>query len=79
MGQGARLVARASAVSGSCMRLRSGALHDAAMLALAGVPAVMLFVQSIGGVSHNRVEDSRRAHIEQGVAAFDALARRLTA
>jgi Na+-transporting methylmalonyl-CoA/oxaloacetate decarboxylase gamma subunit len=33
------------------MRLRSGALHDAAMLALAGVPAVMLFVQSIGGVS----------------------------
>jgi N-carbamoyl-L-amino-acid hydrolase len=67
----------ASAVAGSCMRLRSGALHDAAMLARAGVPAVMMFVQSIGGISHNRVEDSRRAHVEQGVAAFDVLARRL--
>jgi hydantoinase/carbamoylase family amidase len=69
----------ASVIAGSCMRLPSGALHDAAMLARAGVPAVMLFVQSIGGISHNRVEDSRRAHIEQGVAALELLARRLTA
>jgi N-carbamoyl-L-amino-acid hydrolase len=67
----------ASAVAGSCLRLGSGALHDAAMLARAGVPAVMLFVQSVGGISHNRTEDSRRTHIEQGVAAFDVLARRL--
>jgi N-carbamoyl-L-amino-acid hydrolase len=67
----------ASAVAGSCMRLPSGALHDAAMLARAGVPAVMLFVQSIGGISHNRIEDSRRTHIEQGVTALGLLARRL--
>jgi hydantoinase/carbamoylase family amidase len=67
----------ASAIAGSCMRLPSGALHDAAMLARAGVPTVMLFVQSIGGISHSRIEDSRRAHIEQGVAALELLARRL--
>jgi hydantoinase/carbamoylase family amidase len=69
----------ARSVAGSCMRLPSGALHDAAMLARAGVPSVILFVQSIGGISHNRIEDSRRAHIEQGVAALDLLARRLAA
>ena len=65
------------AVAGQCLRLRSGALHDAVMVARAGTPAVMLFVQSIGGISHNRIEDSHREHIEQGVAAFDLLVRRL--
>jgi N-carbamoyl-L-amino-acid hydrolase len=69
----------ASTIAGSCTRLRSGALHDAAMLARAGVPTVMLFIRSTGGISHNRLEDSRRAHIEQGVAALDLLARRLIA
>jgi hydantoinase/carbamoylase family amidase len=65
------------AVAGDCMLLPSGALHDAAMVARAGVPTVMLFVQSIGGISHNRIEDSRREHIEQGVAALDLLAGRI--
>lgn len=64
-------------VARDSMRLPSGALHDAVMVARAGVPTVMLFVQSIGGVSHNRIEDSRREHIEQGVAALDLLARRI--
>ena len=64
-------------VGGQCLRLPSGALHDAVMVARSGTPAVMLFVQSIGGISHSRVEDSRRDHIELGVAAFDRLVRRL--
>ena len=35
----------------------------------------MVFVQSLGGISHNRLEDSRREHIELGVAALDRLVR----
>ena len=62
------------AVAGESLRLPSGALHDAVMVARAGVPTVMLFVQSIGGISHNRIEDSRREHIELGVEALDLLA-----
>ena len=64
-------------VSGSSLRLPSGALHDAVMVARADVPTVMLFVQSIGGISHNRIEDSRREHIELGVEALDLLAGRV--
>ncbi len=67
-----------TAVARKSMRLPSGALHDAAMVAHAGVPTVMLFVQSIGGISHNRIEDSRLEHIEQGVAALDLLAERIS-
>jgi hydantoinase/carbamoylase family amidase len=63
--------------AGDTMRLPSGALHDAVMVARAGVPTVMLFVQSLGGISHNRLEDSRREHVELGVAALDRLVRRL--
>ncbi len=66
------------AVAGTSMRLPSGALHDAAMVAHAGIPTVMLFVQSIGGISHNRIEDSRREHIEQSVVALDLLAERIS-
>jgi N-carbamoyl-L-amino-acid hydrolase len=83
VGFDARLVELAEecvrAASGACMRLDSGALHDAAVVARAGTPAVMLFVQSIGGISHSRIEDSQPEHIAQGVAAFDLLARRLSA
>jgi beta-ureidopropionase / N-carbamoyl-L-amino-acid hydrolase len=64
-------------VVGEGIRLASGALHDAVMVARAGIPTVMLFVQSAGGISHSRLEDSRREHIEQGVAALDVLVRRL--
>ena len=63
------------AVTGDCLVLPSGALHDAAMVARAGVPAVMLFVQSIDGISHNRVEDSHAEHLADGVLALDRLVR----
>jgi N-carbamoyl-L-amino-acid hydrolase len=66
------------AVAGDCLRLASGALHDAVMVARAGVPTVMLFVQSIAGISHNRIEDTRPEHIEQAVQALDLLAGRVS-
>ncbi len=55
-------------------RLPSGPLHDAAEMCGAGVPTVMMFVQSLHGISHNKIEDTREEHLEQSVAAFDRLA-----
>ena len=55
-------------------RLPSGPLHDAAEVARAGVPTVMLFVQSLHGISHNKIEDTKEEHLEMSVAAFDKLA-----
>ncbi len=59
---------------GPSHRLPSGPLHDAAEVARAGIPTVMLFVQSLHGISHNKIEDTRREHIEASVAALDRLA-----
>jgi N-carbamoyl-L-amino-acid hydrolase len=61
-------------VAGTSHRLPSGPLHDAAEAARAGVPTVMLFVQSLRGLSHTKLEDTREDHLEQSVAALDALA-----
>jgi beta-ureidopropionase / N-carbamoyl-L-amino-acid hydrolase len=55
-------------------RMPSGPLHDAAEVSRAGIPTVMMFVQSLGGISHNRIEDTREEHLEMAVAAFDRLA-----
>src|SRR3989440_344059 len=55
-------------------RLPSGPLHDAAEVARAGVPTVMMFVQSLHGISHNKIEDTKEEHVELAVAAFDRLA-----
>ena len=55
-------------------RLPSGPLHDAAEVARAGVPTIMMFVQSLHGISHNKIEDTREEHIEMAVSAFDRLA-----
>ena len=64
---------------GSSERLPSGPLHDAAEVARIGIPTVMMFVQSLNGLSHNRAEDSDRAHIEQAVAALALLAQKTIA
>jgi len=58
---------------GTSHRLPSGPLHDAAEMARAGIPTAMLFVQSLHGISHNRIEDTRREHIELAVRALDRL------
>jgi hydantoinase/carbamoylase family amidase len=66
-------------VTGGCARLFSGALHDAAAVASAGVPAVMLFVQSAGGISHAREEDTAPEHLEAAVRTLARLADRVIA
>ena len=61
-------------VAGSSHRLPSGPLHDAAEVSRAGVPTVMLFVQSLRGLSHTKLEDTKEPHLELSVAALDRLA-----
>jgi beta-ureidopropionase / N-carbamoyl-L-amino-acid hydrolase len=61
-------------VAGTAHRLPSGPLHDAAEVARAGVPTVMVFVQSLRGLSHTKLEDTKEEHLELSVAALDRLA-----
>jgi hydantoinase/carbamoylase family amidase len=61
---------------GKVHRLPSGPLHDAAEVAAAGVPTVMMFVQSLHGISHNKIEDTKEEHLELCVIAFDKLAEK---
>ncbi|MFZ1221132.1 MAG: hydantoinase/carbamoylase family amidase [Chthoniobacterales bacterium] len=55
-------------------RLPSGPLHDASEVARFGIPAVMMFVQSLHGISHNKIEDTKEEHLAMAVTAFDKLA-----
>jgi hydantoinase/carbamoylase family amidase len=64
---------------GTVHRLPSGPLHDAAEVARAGVPTIMLFVQSLRGISHNKIEDTREDHIQLSVQALDRLATKTIA
>jgi len=61
---------------GRSHRLPSGPLHDAAEVARAGVPTVMMFVQSLHGISHNKIEDTREEHLRMSIEALDRLARK---
>jgi N-carbamoyl-L-amino-acid hydrolase len=47
------------------MRLPSGAFHDAGIVS-ALLPSAMLFIPSIGGISHDFAEDSRDEDIVLG-------------
>ena len=64
---------------GTSHRLPSGPLHDAAEVAAAGIPTVMMFVQSLHGISHNKIEDTREDHLALAVTAFDRLASKALA
>jgi hydantoinase/carbamoylase family amidase len=66
-------------VAGESHRLPSGPLHDAAEVARAGVPTVMLFVQSLRGLSHTKLEDTKPEHLELSVRALDRLTTRTLA
>jgi hydantoinase/carbamoylase family amidase len=66
-------------VAGQSHRLPSGPLHDAAEVSRAGVPTVMLFVQSLRGLSHTKLEDTKPEHLELSVRALDALATKTIA
>jgi N-carbamoyl-L-amino-acid hydrolase len=60
-------------VSGTSHKLPSGPLHDAAEVSRAGIPTVMLFVQSLRGLSHTKLEDTKDEHLELSVQALDRL------
>ena len=57
-------------------RMPSGPLHDTSEMARAGIPSVMMFVQSLRGISHNKLEDTKAEHLELAVSAFDKLAQK---
>jgi beta-ureidopropionase / N-carbamoyl-L-amino-acid hydrolase len=62
--------------AGVSHRLPSGPLHDAAEVARTGVPTVMMFTQSLAGLSHNKAEDTRIEDLKMAVQAFNRLARK---
>jgi beta-ureidopropionase / N-carbamoyl-L-amino-acid hydrolase len=63
---------------GRSIRMRSGAGHDAQVLATI-MPAGMLFVPSIGGISHHWSENTDDADIVTGAQVFVETCRRLLA
>lgn len=65
--------------AGQSHHLPSGPLHDAAEVSRVGIPAVMIFVQSLRGISHNKIEDTREDHLRLAVEAFDRLASKTIA
>jgi beta-ureidopropionase / N-carbamoyl-L-amino-acid hydrolase len=64
-------------VTNATHRMPSGPLHDAAEVSRAGIPTVMMFVQSLGGISHNKIENTREDHLELAVTAFGSLASKV--
>src|SRR5215469_13762380 len=60
--------------AGTPHRMPSGPLHDAAVVSRAGIPTVMMFVQSLKGISHNKIEDTKEEQLEMSVVALDRLA-----
>ena len=75
----AGMIAAASTIvadlQGQDVRLPSGPLHDAARVAEAGVPTVMLFVRSKRGLSHTREEDTDEADLELALVALERMVR----
>jgi len=61
---------------GRSIRMPSGAGHDAQMLATI-MPAGMLFVPSIGGISHHWTENTAEADIVTGAQVFVDTCRRI--
>ena len=71
----AELIKRVAGALPSAPRLDTGAGHDAGILAIAGIPAVMIFVRNPTGVSHSPVEHAERDDCLAGVDALvDVLA-----
>ena len=68
-----------SEVAGEAPLLPSGPLHDAAEVARAGIPTVMIFAQSLRGLSHNHEEDTQHEHLLAAIHAFDRLAQKTAA
>jgi N-carbamoyl-L-amino-acid hydrolase len=75
-----RLVALAQEVvadaGGRAEPMTSGALHDAAEVARV-LPAAMVFVPSVGGISHAKEEDTSETDLATGIEALGELANRV--
>jgi beta-ureidopropionase / N-carbamoyl-L-amino-acid hydrolase len=65
-----RVAAAAGGAPGPAPLLDTGAGHDAGILALAGVPAAMLFVRNPTGVSHSPAEFAAEEDCRAGVEAL---------
>ena len=63
---------------GAWQRMPSGAGHDAQVLAQR-IPAAMLFVPSIGGISHHWAEDTKREDLVMGLRVLTRAAERYLA
>ncbi len=61
------------------LSMTSGAYHDTVSLASAGVPAGMIFIPSVGGISHSRLEYTRPEHIDLGVDVLAGTLAQLSA
>ena len=70
--------ASAALAGGRSLRMPSGAGHDAQILATI-MPAGMLFVPSIGGISHHWIENTDDADIVIGAEVFVETCRKLLA
>ncbi|WFU13757.1 Zn-dependent hydrolase [Bradyrhizobium sp. CB3481] len=70
--------ASAALAQGKSLRMPSGAGHDAQTLATI-MPSGMLFVPSIGGISHHWTENTADADIVTGAEVFVEACRRLLA
>jgi N-carbamoyl-L-amino-acid hydrolase len=70
--------ASTSFAGGKSIRMPSGAGHDAQILATI-MPAGMLFVPSIGGISHHWSENTVDGDIVTGAQVFVETCRRLLA
>jgi N-carbamoyl-L-amino-acid hydrolase len=74
-----RAIEQAAAVRGlAARRMSSGAGHDAQMIARL-CPAAMIFVPSVGGISHNPKEHTSPADLIAGADTLLDVARRLAA
>ena len=76
--QAAIEAASAEQAAGKCVRMPSSAGHDAQILATV-MPAGMLFVPSIGGISHHWTENTSDEDIVTGARVFVAACARLLA
>jgi N-carbamoyl-L-amino-acid hydrolase len=74
--QNAVEAASAACAGGKSIRMPSGAGHDAQVLATV-MPSGMLFVPSIGGISHHWTENTDDADIVTGAEVFVDACRRL--
>jgi len=75
--RGALEQAAEATVPGRWRRMPSGALHDASNVA-AVMPTAMIFAPSIGGISHNPDEDTRREDLALAVQTLATAVSRLS-